>query len=149
MTFFSELRPVVKLLLILLAAAIPFGAFVLLRSNTDNGPSTEETPIPSDSPDTPLDFPFGTSTTTTTIDPFAATTAPAVTRTTRVVAKPQCSDGRDNDRDGLVDLRDPGCTSSSDRSEANAVAPIRRTTTTTRSCTPRSYPLPTVVCPAN
>lgn len=140
MNFFRELRPSVKLVLILLAAAIPFGAFVLLRSSTD-APPAGETPIPSDSPDTELDFPFGTTTTTTTLDPFATTTvARVITPTTRAVARPQCSDGRDNDRDGRIDLRDRGCTSASDRSEANTVATTR--------CV-RTYPLPTVSCPSN
>ncbi|MFH1510801.1 MAG: hypothetical protein ABIF10_03855 [Candidatus Woesearchaeota archaeon] len=34
-------------------------------------------------------------------------------------AKPECSDGKDNDFDGLVDAKDPGCTSRKDTSELN------------------------------
>ncbi len=34
---------------------------------------------------------------------------------------PQCSDGIDNDGDGLVDMNDPGCASPSDNSEANSL----------------------------
>lgn len=33
--------------------------------------------------------------------------------------KPACSDGKDNDRDGKVDLKDPGCKSRTDTSERN------------------------------
>lgn len=147
MNFFRELRPSVKLVIILLAAAIPFGAFVLLRSS--DTPPAEVTPIPSDSPATDLNFPFGTSTTTTTtINPFPTTTPVVVRPTTKAVVKPQCSDGRDNDRDGRIDLRDRGCSSASDRSEAHTVATTLRATTTTR-CTPRAYPLPVVTCPSN
>jgi hypothetical protein len=32
-------------------------------------------------------------------------------------AQPACGDGKDNDRDGVVDANDPGCTSSDDTSE--------------------------------
>ncbi|MEK6900190.1 MAG: hypothetical protein AABX05_03635, partial [Nanoarchaeota archaeon] len=35
------------------------------------------------------------------------------------VQAPQCSDGRDNDGDGLVDMQDPGCTSPQDDDENN------------------------------
>lgn len=38
-------------------------------------------------------------------------------------ATPQCSDGRDNDSDGLIDLADPGCTGPTDTSEANTPIP--------------------------
>lgn len=38
-------------------------------------------------------------------------------------AAPACSDGLDNDRDGLVDLDDPGCSGSSDTAEFNLVQP--------------------------
>lgn len=36
---------------------------------------------------------------------------------------PQCSDGIDNDNDGLIDTADPGCSGSSDNDETNAAAP--------------------------
>lgn len=35
---------------------------------------------------------------------------------------PACSDGRDNDNDGFVDLSDPGCTGPSDDSEYNPIS---------------------------
>jgi hypothetical protein len=37
--------------------------------------------------------------------------------------QPQCSDGIDNDGDGLIDMADPGCTDPSDNSEVNAGQP--------------------------
>ena len=40
--------------------------------------------------------------------------------TTTPTTNPQCSDGKDNDADGLIDFpRDPGCASAQDDSEAN------------------------------
>jgi uncharacterized repeat protein (TIGR01451 family) len=42
--------------------------------------------------------------------------------------KPQCSDGRDNDGDGVIDYpADPGCASPVDDDERNAEAPLPRT----------------------
>ncbi len=40
---------------------------------------------------------------------------------TGAVSQPACSDGLDNDADGLIDLADPGCIDSADDDEANAV----------------------------
>ena len=37
-------------------------------------------------------------------------------------AATQCSDGFDNDGDGLIDTRDPGCGSRSDNNEARATS---------------------------
>ncbi|MGQ0680239.1 MAG: hypothetical protein ACT4OM_11420 [Actinomycetota bacterium] len=146
---FSEFRPTVKLLLILLVAAIPFAAFAAVRSQADDGPEEEDVPIPAGSPDTPLDFPFGSSTTTTIVD-TSSTTLPVTT--SRVVT--QCSDGIDNDRDGRIDLADSGCSSAADRVEGAPPTTTRRpvpattsTTTTRVPCTPRTYPLPTIACP--
>lgn len=51
-----------------------------------------------------------TATVTTTVRPVDESPPPA---------KPACSDGRDNDRDGKVDLKDPGCSSKNDNSEFN------------------------------
>jgi len=122
---FRDLNPMVKVLLLLALAAIPFFIFVLTRSQP-----LQEIPTPEafPSPDTPLAFPFGDGSTTTSTEPESSTTS------TRAPL-PQCSDGRDNDRDGRVDLRDPGCTSRSDRSEFNTVPTTRRPATTTRAPT--------------
>ena len=38
---------------------------------------------------------------------------------TATPAVPQCSDGLDNDRDGLTDLRDPQCRNANDNDELN------------------------------
>ena len=37
------------------------------------------------------------------------------------IAKPQCSDGIDNDNDGLIDMQDPGCQNPQDNDETDAV----------------------------
>lgn len=36
----------------------------------------------------------------------------------------QCADGLDNDKDGLIDLADPGCVNASDNDETNTTAPL-------------------------
>lgn len=41
-----------------------------------------------------------------------------------VVVAPACADKLDNDHDGLIDLRDPGCLSSADADEYNASPPV-------------------------
>ncbi|HEY2480335.1 MAG TPA: lytic murein transglycosylase [Solirubrobacterales bacterium] len=48
-----------------------------------------------------------------------ATTTPSTTPTTPTA--PQCSDGIDNDGDGLIDMEDPDCSSPSDNNEAAEV----------------------------
>ncbi|MBS1677379.1 MAG: lytic murein transglycosylase [Actinobacteria bacterium] len=61
-----------------------------------------------------------TSSTTTTTTPSTTTTTPATT-TPAIKTPPgatQCSDGIDNDGDGLVDMEDPDCSSPSDTNEA-------------------------------
>ncbi len=62
-------------------------------------------------------------------DPPPAETTPQVTApvttvpTVPSVQAPACSNGVDDDGDGLVDMADPGCTSPSDTSEATEPAP--------------------------
>jgi hypothetical protein len=67
------------------------------------------------------------STTTTTTPSTTTTTTPSTTTTTPAVPLPpasgttqltQCSDGIDNDGDGLIDMEDPDCSSPSDTNEA-------------------------------
>ncbi len=41
----------------------------------------------------------------------------------KAVAKTQCSDGIDNDRDHLIDMKDPGCSSPQDDDETNVAVP--------------------------
>src|SRR5262245_44261333 len=51
---------------------------------------------------------------------LVAAFVPALTASGATKTRPQCSDGIDNDGDGLIDLGpDPGCTSPSDNSEAD------------------------------
>ncbi|HEX4729919.1 MAG TPA: lytic murein transglycosylase [Solirubrobacterales bacterium] len=59
--------------------------------------------------------PTGSASTATT--PPAATTTPGTSSTTSAPAVPQCSDGVDNDGDGLIDMEDPDCSSPSDNTE--------------------------------
>ncbi len=67
-------------------------------------------------------------------DPLTVdTTLPLTTPTTTVPAAPSvqapaCSNGIDDDGDGLVDMADPGCTSPSGASEATAPAPAAGST---------------------
>jgi hypothetical protein len=61
------------------------------------------------------------STTTTTTPSTTTTTTPTTTTppaTTTPEASTQCSDGVDNDGDGLIDMEDPDCSSSIDTNEA-------------------------------
>jgi hypothetical protein len=54
---------------------------------------------------------------------FTATATVTIT-VTAVVADPQCSDGIDNDGDGLIDFpADPGCTDANDNNEADPIDP--------------------------
>ena len=123
---FRDLNPMVKVALLLALAAIPFFIFVATRSQPL---PADETPAELPSPDTPLAFPFDDGSTTTSTEPVSSTTSTSRPR-------PQCSDGRDNDRDGRIDFpRDPGCTSRLDNSEFNTVPTTRAPTTTTRAPT--------------
>ncbi|MEK7560417.1 MAG: Ig-like domain-containing protein [Patescibacteria group bacterium] len=49
-----------------------------------------------------------------------ATSTP-IAATVQNIIPPQCSDGRDNDGDGLIDLLDPGCANASDNDEINVI----------------------------
>ncbi len=63
---------------------------------------------------------------TTNVVPPATSTTPSTPAGTTTTA-PQCSDGIDNDGDGLIDMEDPDCTSPSDNNEG----PETSTSTTT------------------
>jgi hypothetical protein len=143
MLWFRNLHPMLRVGIIVVAATLPFAIYALLRAERPvpvEEPAFE--PIPTGSPDTPLAFPFGTEPTTTSSTlPVESTTE---VTTARAAARPQCSDGRDNDRDGRIDLRDPGCRSSSDNSEFSTTATTRRAVTTRppaiRTTTPTTRP---------
>jgi hypothetical protein len=64
----------------------------------------------------------GGSTSSTAIPP-ATTTPSSPSTTTTTPTAPQCSDGIDNDGDGLIDMEDPDCTSPSDNTEAAEATP--------------------------
>ncbi|MGQ0680240.1 MAG: hypothetical protein ACT4OM_11425 [Actinomycetota bacterium] len=115
---FGDYRIGVKIAAAVLVMGGIYGAYVAVASNS------APVPDPPGLPSVSLSFPLSTIT-TTTLDASSTTTGPATT--TRVT---QCSDGIDNDRDGRVDLQDPGCRSASDNSEFTAAATTRATTTT-------------------
>jgi len=62
-----------------------------------------------------------TGSSTSPLIPPATSTTPSTTTTTP--AAPQCSDGIDNDGDGLIDLEDPDCSSPGDNTEASEATP--------------------------
>lgn len=78
-----------------------------------------------DSQPTPTATPTATPTTTPTVTPTATPTltpTPTATATptpTPTPAKPECSDGRDNDGDGKVDDKDPGCHTNGDPNDGD------------------------------
>jgi hypothetical protein len=99
------------------AAALPLASVTetLLPGLTgSSSSSTESTP--------------GSTTTTT---PSNTTTTPSTTPP----PLPQCSDGIDNDGDGLIDMEDPDCSSPSDNTEGPeaSTSPSTPATTTTTS----------------
>jgi hypothetical protein len=106
-------------------AALPLASVTeaLLPALAGSGSSSTETP---------------SSTTTTT--PSTTPTTPSTT-TTQV---PQCSDGIDNDGDGLIDMEDPDCTSPSDETEGPEVStsPSTQSTGTTASPSTSASTLP-------
>jgi hypothetical protein len=78
-----------------------------------SGSSTSSTTTSTTTPTTP-------STTTSTTTPSTTTTGPAIPLPPASSTTPttQCSDGIDNDGDGLIDMEDPDCSSPSDTNEA-------------------------------
>ena len=75
--------------------------------------------------------PSSSSTTITT--PSTTSTTPSTTSTAPL---PQCSDGIDNDGDGLIDMEDPDCTSPTDNSEAPEPSTSPSTTSTPTATSP-------------
>jgi len=143
--------PFVKLGALIALGVAPFIFFVVLQS-ADNPNEPEQLPTqPVGDQRVPLAFPFGTP------EPSPTPSEGAGDSTTTSSKPPsptpaQCGDGRDNDGDGRIDLADRGCTSRSDRSEANVVATTRPTTrpvvtTTTPPPPPTTQPPPTTVPP--
>jgi hypothetical protein len=115
-----DLPPFVKLGLLIAVAVLPFAAFVALQEDPEPDPD----PVPvqraiDTSQQIPLIFPFGGNPEVVEMSPSpdpTPTRSPAVT---------QCSNGRDDDRDGKVDLKDPGCSSRTDKSESPDPSPAK------------------------
>ena len=84
-------------------------------TNTPETPTETPTNTPTNGPETPTDTPTSTPTngpeTPTDTHTSTATASPSSTPTFTPVPETgeQCSDGIDNDRDGLTDCDDPGC----------------------------------------
>jgi Transglycosylase SLT domain/Peptidase family M23 len=91
------------------------------------GLSSSTSSEPSDS-GSPLAIPRATST------PGSPTTATAPATT------PQCSDGIDNDGDGLIDMEDPDCSSPSDNTEGPETTPAAPSTGTTAAPSTSTQP---------
>src|ERR1700753_3112574 len=51
----------------------------------------------------------GSSSSSSEAPPSTTTTTPSTTTTPPTTPTPQCSDGIDNDGDGLIDMEDPDC----------------------------------------
>lgn len=124
-----EPRSRVRKFVYLVVALLPFVAFILLLPRgggiTGEEPETEPTSTPSQITSTTgvqLAFPFDL----TPVTPLDASPTPAAEDIPlEAPGRTQCSDGVDNDRDGRVDLADPGCNGTRDTSESPN--PVRRT----------------------
>ena len=117
-----DLPPFLKLGLLIAVAVLPFAAFVALQDDPE--PEAEPTPLQQaidTSQQVPLIFPFGGNPEPVTpiVEPEVVEMSPGPEPTpTRSLAVTQCSNGKDDDRDRMVDLRDPGCSSRTDTTES-------------------------------
>lgn len=116
-----DIPPFVKLGLLVAVAVLPFAAFVALQSDPE--PESDPAPVQraiDTSQRFPLVFPFGGNPDPVTpVEPEVVEMSPGPEPTsTGSPAVTQCNNGRDDDRDGKTDLRDPGCSSRTDRSES-------------------------------
>ena len=117
-----DIPPFMKLGLLIAVAVLPFAAFVALQEDPEPDPD----PVPvqraiDTSQQIPLIFPFGGNPDPVTpiVDPEVVEMSPSPEPTpARSPAVTQCSNGRDDDRDGKVDLKDPGCSSRTDKTES-------------------------------
>lgn len=81
----------------------------------------------------------GSSSSSTEAPPSGTTTTPSTTTTppaTTTPPVPQCSDGIDNDGDGLIDMEDPDCSSPSDNTEGPEVSTSPSTPSTGTTTSP-------------
>jgi hypothetical protein len=128
-----DLPPFLKLGLLVAVAVLPFAAFVALQDDSEPEevvPAAIAPPI-DPSQQVPLVFPFGGNPEPVApiVEPevveMSPPPAPKPTPTKSAAAPAQCANGRDDDRDGRVDLADPGCSSRTDRSESPNPSPAR------------------------
>lgn len=150
-----DLPPFLKLGLLIAVAVLPFAAFVALQDDPE--PEAEPTPLQQaidTSQQVPLIFPFGGNPEPVTpiVEPEVVEMSPGPEPTpTRSLAVTQCSNGRDDDRDGMVDLRDPGCSSRTDKTESpNPASPKPGVSPAPKpaSPTPVSSPTPPASSPS-
>src|SRR5687767_4038680 len=114
-----DIPPSLKLGLLVAVAVLPFAAFVALQDDSEPEPEPAAIAPPIDSSQRiPLVFPFGGNP-----EPVAPIVAPEVvemspapepTPSKPAAAPVQCANGKDDDRDGKVDLADAGCSSRTD-----------------------------------
>ena len=128
-----DLPPFVKLGLLIAVAVLPFAAFVALQDDGEPEQEPEAAPVQraiDTSQQIPLVFPFGGNpepVTPVEDEPEVVEMSPSPTpRPTSSTAPTQCSNGRDDDRDGKIDLRDPGCSSRADKTESPDPATPKR-----------------------
>ncbi|MGQ0679476.1 MAG: hypothetical protein ACT4OM_07455 [Actinomycetota bacterium] len=122
---YRRVPPFIKFGGIVAAGILPFAAFVMLqpdsgRSQGTNVAAQVQLPV---NQSVPLAFPFGTP--QPSLEPTTTTIAGSTTTSLRVTtsAPPrQCNNGLDDDRDGRIDMADPGCSSRNDNSEFQAAA---------------------------
>lgn len=117
-----DVPPFVKLGLLVAVAVLPFAAFVALQDNGEEEPDPAPIQQAIDtSQQVPLLFPFGGAP-----DPVAPIETPEtvemspspVPTPTKSPVPAQCANAKDDDKDGKVDLRDPGCSSRTDKTES-------------------------------
>lgn len=120
-----DFPPALKLGLLVAVAVLPFAAFVALQDDTEPEPDTAAIAPPIDrTQQVPLIFPFGGNPEPVApiVEPEDVEMSPGVEPTpspTRSAAAPaQCANRKDDDRDGKIDLADPGCSSRTDKSES-------------------------------
>ncbi len=115
---------VIKVTLLVLLGAMPFVLYTLMQPDT---PTTAEDPVSTISrnvgPPAPLVVPVPTFSPTPSLEPTPTPTA-SPTPSPSPSPSPQCSNRRDDDRDGRVDFpADRGCTSRTDRTESPDPSP--------------------------
>lgn len=116
-----NLPPFIKLGLLVAVGVLPFAAFVALQNNDPAEPDAAPVQQAIDtSQKVPLLFPFGGNPEPVSpLEPEVVDMSPSPEPTpTKSPAPPQCANGKDDDKDGKIDLKDPGCSSRTDKTES-------------------------------